>query len=250
MKYSLKTDNYKTQEIFKDNILPSRAYFIPFSDEKEYFASEAETERYSSSKVRVLNGEWDFKYYGAVSQMPDEFDTDKISFDKISVPSMWQFTGYEMPYYLNTRYPFEPNPPHFPTDCPIGVYRRKIDVADLSKNYILSFLGVAGSIDLFVNGKYIGYSEGSHNTAEFDITDTLISGSNEIIAVVHKWSNGVYLECQDMFRSNGIFRDVLLYTCENNYIYDFHVETPYNSDGTYNLNLNVKTVLNKKCALQ
>ena len=250
MKYSLKTDNYKTQEIFKDNILPSRAYFIPFSDEKEYFASEAETERYSSSKVRVLNGEWDFKYYGAVSQMPDEFDTDKISFDKISVPSMWQFTGYEMPYYLNTRYPFEPNPPHFPTDCPIGVYRRKIDVADLSKNYILSFLGVAGSIDLFVNGKYIGYSEGSHNTAEFDITDTLISGSNEIIAVVHKWSNGVYLECQDMFRSNGIFRDVLLYTCENNYIYDFHAETPYNSDGTYNLNLNVKTVLNKKCALQ
>ena len=88
MKYSLKTDNYKTPSVFKDNILPSRAYFIPFSDEKEYLASEAETERYSSSRVRVLNGEWDFKYYGAVSQMPDEFDTDKISFDKISVPSM------------------------------------------------------------------------------------------------------------------------------------------------------------------
>lgn len=98
---------------------------------------------------------------------------------------------------------------------------------------------MAGALAVYINGEYVGYSEGSHNTAEFDITSLLQSGKNEILAVVYKWSNGTYLECQDMFRENGIFRDVYIIEQKENHIDDFLLRPEYNSDGTYNLKISV-----------
>ena len=245
MKYNIKTDNYKTFSVYKDNVLKPRAYFIPFKSGKKMLKTDIRTERYNSDMVTVLSGEWDFKYYQKVSEMPSEIDTESIDFDKVTVPSCWQFTGYEPPVYINARYEFKPNPPKFPEDCSVGVYRRFFN-AKKGKNHILTFLGVAGALDVFVNGKYVGYSEGSHNTSEFELNEFLIDGENELVAVVHKFSNGTYLECQDMFRNNGIFRDVLLTATGENSIYDFEVKTEY-KDGKYDLTVLPSLKLSSEC---
>ena len=250
MVYQLKNNNFKNFAIFKDNVLKPRAYFIPFQGEEAYENSNIRSERYSSSMVEVLSGEWDFKYFACESEIPDEWDSKNERFDKISIPSMWQFTGYEKPCYLNTRYVFTPNPPHIPEDCAVGVYRKLVEIDDINLNYVLSFLGVAGALDVFVNSKYVGYSEGSHNTSEFDITKYLNKGENEIVAVVHKFSNGTYLEAQDMFRNNGIFRDVLLYKSGDNSIYDFQAKTSVNSDSAYDLNIELSLELSGECELE
>jgi beta-galactosidase len=250
MIYHLKRGNFSNFEIYRENVLKPRAYFIPFSGETALKNSDIRKERYSSDMVEVLSGEWEFKYYNSENDIADEWDSENESFDKISVPSMWQFTGYEKPCYINTRYQFTPDPPNIPEDCALGIYRKIINIDDLSKNYILSFLGVAGAIDVFVNSHFVGYSEGSHNTSEFDIKDYLAQGENEIIAVVHKFSNGTYLEAQDMFRNNGIFRDVLLYKTGDNSIYDFEAKTSFNNDFTYDLNIALNLKLNGECTVK
>ena len=250
MKYHLKNGNYANFDVFKENTLNPRSYFIPFNNEKEAEKADIRSERYSSSMVEVLSGEWDFKYFENCEDIPAEWNSDKEKFDKVSVPSMWQYTGYEKPYYLNTRYQFKPNPPEIPLDCSAGIYRKIINISDLGLNYTLSFLGVAGALDVFVNGQYVGYSEGSHNTSEFDITKHLTQGENEIIALVHKFSNGTYLEAQDMFRSNGIFRDVLLFKTGDNSVYDFEAKTLFNDDKTYDLNLRLKLKIKEECEIK
>ena len=119
--------------------------------------------------------------------------------------------------------PFDDAPPYVPNEQPVAIYRKLFDAKKESKKFILCFLGVIPCIDLYVNGKFVGYSEGAHNTAEFDITEFVTDGENEIFAVIHKWSNATFLECQDMFRENGIFRDVLLTELNKTYLYDLHL---------------------------
>ena len=223
MIYSMNKKNYKDFSVVEIGKLPARAYFIPFKTKEKLLSTDFMTERYSSDAVTVLNGEWDFRYYADCTTLEESFDTDALAFDKITVPSTWQRIGYEPPCYLNTRFPFNnvdnsiyPSVP----DASCGAYRKKFNIENTDKKYILTFLGVISSLDLYINGKYVGYSEGAHNSAEFDITDFLTKGENELVAVVYKWSNATYLECQDMFRENGIFRDVLLTECENTYIFD------------------------------
>ncbi|MFU2519812.1 MAG: sugar-binding domain-containing protein, partial [Clostridiales bacterium] len=247
MQYNLKTGNFCDFSKFRENILVPRSYFIPFSSLEELSKTDIRNERYSSSLVDCLSGEWDFIYFKNCKQTDNYFDTDKIKFDKVNVPSMWQYTGYEKPYYVNTRYQFKPNPPQIPTDCPVGIYRRFINIDDLDLNYTIAFLGVAGSLELFINGKYVGFSEGSHNTAEFELNDFLVKGKNEIVVQNHKWTNGTYLEAQDMFRSNGIFRDVLLYKTGKNSIYDFEAKISFN--GKYSLDFIPSLKLSDECIL-
>ncbi|MDR2091395.1 MAG: hypothetical protein LBP62_07110 [Clostridiales bacterium] len=241
MKYQIDKTNYKTFEIFEKNRLAPRAYFIPFSSAEELENTDFMTERYQSKRVNLLSGDWKFKYFERVSLIPDVFDTDAESFDGIKVPSCWQRTGYEPPVYLNVRYPFETNPPHFPEDCPAGVYVKKFDVKSIeNKNYILTFLGAAACADVYINGKFVGYGEGGHNGAEFKIDGYIAEGENELLAVVYKWCNGTYLECQDMFRENGIFRDVYITEYNEIFIGDYFADTDKNADGTYDLTLTVK----------
>ena len=248
MNYAIDKTNYKTFEVFSKNKLEPRSYFIPFSSAKAA-AAPLPLARFKSDRVTVLSGSWQFKYYSKVSLLPDSFDADKEEFAEITVPSDWQRTGYEPPVYLNTRYPFELNPPEFPTDCPVGVYKKTFSVDDTSKGYYISFLGVSGGFDLYVNGYYAGYSEGSHNTAEFDVSRLLKRGENQILVVLFKWTNATYLECQDMFRENGIFRDVYITSVCPDHIWDYEVKTT-KINGRYDLNLTVTGKFGSACEIE
>ena len=189
MKYTLNKTNYSNFNLFEENKLPGRSYFIPYGNKKDASKVSMKERRYRSSKVYCLNGEWDFIFFPRPKEIPDVLDTDRLLFEKIDVPSCWQFRGYDRPFYVNTRYQFPLKPPYIPTEEEVkrvyswigfdqklsirikkpkneynfvGVYRRYFEVIDNSKNFIISFLGVASCLDLYINGQYVGYSEGSH----------------------------------------------------------------------------------------
>jgi len=237
MKYSIINDNFRNFDVFEINKLKPRVYAIPYKNLRKLKSTDVLTERYNSDTVRVLSGEWDFKYYKKSSILPVNFDTDRIQFVKVNVPSTWQRTGFESPVYLNTRYEFHLYPPELPDEVPVGVYRKLFETDKAGKNYVLSFLGVVSCLDLYINGEFVGYSEGAHNSAEFDISKFVKKGTNEIVAVVHKWSTSTYLECQDMFRENGIFRDVLLYEYEKAYINDYEVKNTFLGGSSYSTDI-------------
>ena len=238
MQYSVHRNLHTDFSVFGENKLPARSYFIPFSSAEKLDTSDYKNERYVSDRVLMLSGEWDFAYFAHLSEVQEIFDTDLVTFDTVTVPSTWQRTGYDQIAYINTRYPFPKKPPHIPADAAVGIYRKSVTV-EKSFRKLITFLGVAGALALYINGKYVGYSEGSHNTAEFDITSFVTDGENEIVAVNYKWSNGTYLECQDMFRENGIFRDVYLTSQEESYLSDYLLRPRKNSDGTYDLRISV-----------
>ena len=225
MKYQIKKLEANNFDIFEENKLPARAYAIPYCDRERLLRQDVLRERYESDLVTVLSGDWQFRYYEKISRLPTHIDTEKLLFDTVPVPSTWQRTGYEKPVYLNARYEFPLTLPNVPDDMSAGVYVKRFVVKEDTKHAILSFLGVCSSLTLYVNGVYIGYSEGSHNTAEFLLDGAVQPGENELLAIVTKWSNGTYLECQDMFRENGIFRDVLLQELPESYLLDHRVHT-------------------------
>ncbi len=236
MKYTVNKTNYRDFDTFEINRREGRAYFIPYSDRKTLEGTCFEKERVSSDLVRILSGEWDFVYYDSLTKLPDVIDTDSIAFETVKLPSTWQRTGFDAPAYINCPYPFDNVPPELPEDMPCGVYRKFFDIETLDREYLLSFLGVIPCIDLYINGKFVGYGEGAHNTSEFAINDYINVGRNELVAVIHKWSTATFLECQDMFRENGIFRDVLLYEMPKTYINDYCVKTKKTENG-YDLTL-------------
>ena len=246
MKYQIIKNIHNNFSVFEKNKLFPRAYAVAYSSFEKLSETCFKKERYSSDIVTVLSGEWNFKFYKSINDVPDRLDTAKTRFDTVTIPSDWQRTGYQEPVYLNCPYEIKTIAPEIPADMPVGVYRKTVSIEKLSAKHIISFLGVSNNLSLYVNGKFVGYSEGSHNTAEFDITALLTEGANEILAVVFKWCNGTFLECQDMFRENGIFRDVLLYNYPENYLYDYETVTEKAENG---YNLTVKTALgdNKDC---
>ena len=225
MKYALNHKNFHDFRTYEINKLEGRAYMIPYSSKEAVAAVPFKKERSSSDIVRLLSGEWDFKYYPSYKEMPEIIDTAKTDFDKIKIPCTWQRSGYDSPAYINCCYPFDDTPPHVPREQPAAIYRKVFDIEAKTKTYILAFLGAAPCLDVYVNGKYAGYSEGAHNTAEFDITPYVRKGRNELFVLIHKWSTGTYLECQDMFREAGIFRDVLLYEMPKTYINDIYCKS-------------------------
>ena len=213
--------------------------FIPFSNTEKLQQSNYKNERYISDRIMSLSGKWDFAYFDKLSKVSAELNTDIFPFNTAEIPCTWQRTGYDQIAYINTRYPFPKKPPHIPQDVAVGIYRKKILIENADTRRVLTFLGVAGALAIYINGTYVGYSEGSHNSAEFDITPFLNNGENEIVAVVYKWSNGTYLECQDMFRENGIFRDVYITSTKSSYINDFLIRPVKNFDGTYDVHISV-----------
>ena len=232
MLYTLNKTNFNNFDIFEENKLSPRGYAIPYSKQSTLLNTPFKKERASSDMVTLLSGKWGFKYYPSNTLLPDTLESENITFDEVNVPSTWQRTGYDSPAYINCPYAFDDKPPYVPNEQPVGVYRKKFTVSEKnSKTFIIAFLGVCSCLDLYINGSYVGYSEGSHNTAEFDITAFITEGENEIIAVVHKWSTGTFLECQDMFRENGIFRDVLLYEMPRGYLYDVYYKTTEGKNG-------------------
>ncbi|MDD6012381.1 MAG: glycoside hydrolase family 2 TIM barrel-domain containing protein [Oscillospiraceae bacterium] len=248
MNYQIKRNLHTDFSVFEENKLPPRSYFIPFSSEEALENADYKNERYRSDRITMLSGEWDFAYYDHLSKVPADFETEKTAFDKVTTPSTWQRTGYDQIAYINTRYPFPKRPPHIPQDVATGIYRKTVALSR-SHRQIITFLGVAGALSLYINGQYVGYSEGSHNAAEFDITPFALEGDNEIVAVVYKWSNGTYLECQDMFRENGIFRDAYITAQGESHIDDFLLRPKKNADGTYDLTVKLDGTFTKNASV-
>ncbi len=236
MKYQIKKLRINDFDVYEHNKLAGRSYFIPYTDKNLLLKQNSLSERYSSDTVTVISGDWKFRYFEKISRLPTTIDTDTMSFDDIKVPSTWQRTGYENPCYLNTRYEFPMTLPNVPEEMSVGVYMKKFNISNKA-NPIITFLGVCSSLTLYVNGRYVGYSEGSHNSAEFSLDGFVVEGENELLAIVSKWSNGTYLECQDMFRENGIFRDVYITENPSEYVFDFHAITREKSEG-YSLEVN------------
>lgn len=181
-----------------------RAYFLPYQDLDTALKDCKE----QSDAYKLLNGIWDFKYYDTV------FDAEEVidQWDSIPVPSNWQMHGYDKPYYTNVNYPHPVDPPYVPDDNPCGVYKTVFRMDDkwMEKETYLVLEGVNSCFYLYVNGIEIGYSQGSHMPAEFQITPYLKQGDNQLMVKVLKWCDGSYLEDQDFFRLSGIFRDVYL----------------------------------------
>lgn len=214
-------------EITGVNRLPQHATFMPYAS----FEEAQKAERYASSRCKVLNGKWKFKLYKNYAYRPSDFAQvhyDTHNWDTVQVPGSWQMQGYDQSQYCNVRYPWEGHedicPPAAPTKHnPVGCYVKRIHVGTdlLQKRVVLCFEGVESAFYLYVNGQRVGYSESSFNRAEFDVTRYLQEGSNVIGVEVYRWCTGSWLECQDMWRLGGIFRDVYLYTTEREYIRDF-----------------------------
>ena len=202
----------------------------------------------NSSLYQSLNGEWNFKYAESVPQRPIAFFEDGFdasTWNKIEVPSNWELEGYGTPIYTNVVYPFPKNPPFIPHDAnPVGSYLRSFEIPDnwVEKDIFLHFEGVSGAMYVWVNGKKVGYSEGSKTPAEFNITKYLKKGKNTLAVQVLRWSDASYLEDQDFWRLSGIERDVYLYATNPITIKDYRaiadLENDY-ADGILSLNLKI-----------
>ncbi len=190
-----------------ENREKQRAYYIP-QKEAEY---------------TLLNGEWDFAFFenSDLVAEPDKWD-------KIDVPSCWQLKGYENPNYSNINYPFLCDMPYVPNVNPMGMYEREFVIDELNKDFYIVFEGVATCAVLYINGHYVGFTQGSHLQAEFDITKYVKKGKNTIRTNVYKWCAGSYMEDQDFFRYNGIFRDVYLLSRPKGHIKDIDIKTKSN----------------------
>ncbi len=220
---------YENPLVVGVNREPPRASFIPHPDRR----SALESDFLESPWKLSLNGKWRFKLVKNPSEAPEGFfkpDFDDSSWDEVEVPSNWQMLGYDKPIYLNIRYPFPPNPPYVPReDNPTGLYRRwfKLEWDLTGKRVFMVFEGVDSAFYLWVNGRYVGYSEGSRTPAEFDVTPYVHAGENLVAVMVLRWSDGSYLEDQDMWRLSGIYRDVYLYLAPEVRIRDFFAKTSF-----------------------
>lgn len=206
--------------------LSPHCYFIPFAKGQDCFAPREQSEFFE-----LLNGNWGFRYHDSIIDLEDDFTA--VAADKtIPVPANWQLHGYDVPQYTNVCYPITYDPPYVPDEDPVGVYCREYLYKADGLRRILCFEGVDSCIYLYINGVFAGYSQVSHMTAEFDITELLHEGENTLTAAVLKWCDGTYLEDQDKFRLSGIFRDVYILSRPAQRLENYSVRTVLNSDGS------------------
>ena len=204
------------------NTLPSHAYFIPCSSREQALADD----RADSDRFLLLSGGWSFRYYESPLDIPEDVLTSPLSETVIPVPSVWQCQGYDHHQYTNTRYPIPFDPPYVPFENPCGLYSRCFSWQTGSdEKAVLCFEGVDSCFYLWINGTFVGYSQVSHSTSEFDVTAFLRPGANRVDVLVLKWSDGTYFEDQDKLRTSGIFRDVYLLRRSAEHLQDYFVHT-------------------------
>jgi beta-galactosidase len=242
---------WEDETVFAINKLPGHATFTPYASEAELAADAACMEKPwltpKTSRRLSLNGKWRFSLVSEPSQRPTDFmnpEFDSSSWDVIPVPSNWEMLGYDKPIYCNVEYPHSNTPPfikarpgfndggaNYGID-PVGSYLRTFTLPEgwESRRTILHFGGIYSAAQVWVNGHEVGYTQGANNDAEFDVTKYLQTGTNTLAVQVWRWSDGSYLECQDMFRMSGIYRDVYLYNVPLTYVNDHYVTTTFNSD--------------------
>ena len=222
---------YEDLNVLHDKTMPARAYYIPASVRMDDLVEHRE----SSDRFQMLSGEWKFQYYNSIYDVKESFyekGYDVSGFDHVTVPGVWQMDGYDTHQYTNIRYPFPFDPPYVPQDIPCGAYVHNFEYNREKKasKAFLNFEGVDSCFYVWVNGVYAGYSQVSHATSEFDVTDLLNEGENTLAVLVLKWCDGSYLEDQDKFRMSGIFRDVYLLKRPEKTIRDYHITTDVEKD--------------------
>ena len=217
---------YENLNVLHENTMPARAYYIPASKRMDNLVEHRE----ESDRMQLLNGTWKFQYFTSIYNIKDSFfekNYDTENFDEIRVPSVWQMAGYDTHQYTNIRYPFPFDPPYVPQDIPCGAYVHNFEYSrdEKASKAFLNFEGVDSCFYVWINGSYVGYSQVSHMTSEFDVTDVLQDGTNTVAVLVMKWCDGSYLEDQDKFRMSGIFRDVYILKRPKQAISDYHIKT-------------------------
>lgn len=205
---------YENPQVLHVGTEPNRAYCIPYENEKE------------DRRMMLSGPDWRFQWFPMHLDVPEEF-TKGISegFDTIAVPSCVNILGYDKHQYANVRMPIPFDPPYVPLENPCGAYVKTFEITDLSESYYLNFEGVDSCFYLWINGAFVGYSQVSHSTSEFCVTEYLKIGQNQMSVLVLKWCDGTYFEDQDKFRMTGIFRDVYLLKRPVNHIRDFTIKT-------------------------
>ena len=217
---------YENLSVLHENTMPARAYYIPASKRMDNLVEHRE----ESDRMQLLNGTWKFQYFNSIYDIQDSFfekNYDTENFDEIQVPSVWQMAGYDTHQYTNIRYPFPFDPPYVPQDIPCGAYVHNFEYSrdEKASKAFLNFEGVDSCFYVWINGSYVGYSQVSHMTSEFDVTDVLQDGTNTVAVLVMKWCDGSYLEDQDKFRMSGIFRDVYILKRPEQAISDYHIKS-------------------------
>lgn len=211
---------------------PAHCTLIPYGDIKTALKGKREASRFYKS----LNGNWKFHWVLKPADRPKNFYKSNFNvsgWETIPVPSNWQMHGYGRPIYLNVRYPFKKNPPYIQHDYnPVGSYRTEFEVPRdwKGRQTFIHFEGVESAFYLWINGRKVGYSQGSRTPAEFNITKYLSKGKNVLAAEVFRWSDGSYLECQDFWRLSGIYRNVYLFSAPSVHIRDFEVSCDLDED--------------------
>lgn len=216
---------WENHQIDGINRMPARAHFLTFPSKEKALLNN---NRYTHA-FKNLNGVWKFMFLDAPEYSPEGFfnsDFDVTKMDDITVPGNWQLQGYGKMHYSDLWYNFPINPPYVPTENPTGIYKRTFFVEESyrDKKIIIRFCGVDSAYHLWINGKEVGYSKVARNESEFDITDLIRVGEeNDVTVRVYQWSDGTYLEDQDMWWESGIFRDVELIGVPKDGINDYKV---------------------------
>ncbi len=222
-----KLEKYNDFSVVSENREPQRAYYVPFSDKTDAMTKHWE----ESDRCTLLNGEWNFKYLESPLDIPDNI-SDIVYENTLPVPSCWECFGYGQIWYTNINYPFQYDPPYTLSMNPVGVYSRKFNLENTDKMYMV-FEGVSSYFELYINGRYVGMSRGSHLQAEFDITDYVNVGENTVTAAVYTWNAESYLEDQDFFRFHGIFRDVYLLNRPTEHIRDIYIKPNVSGEAVF-----------------
>ncbi|CQR46462.1 Evolved beta-galactosidase subunit alpha [Paraliobacillus sp. PM-2] len=235
--------DYANHKVLQKNRMKDRAHFFSYQNVEDALNFD----RGLAKGFTLLNGKWKFHYAESPEQAPDIFykkEYDVSNWNDIQVPSSWQMHGYGRPHYTNVQYPFPVDPPFVPTENPTGSYRRDFYVTQEMKQALafLCFEGVDSAFYVWINGHFVGYSQASRMTAEFDITSFIQEGTNTIAVQVYQWSDGSYIEDQDMWWLSGIFRDVYIHSKSNIHTQDYFVTT--NLDEAYkHAELQITTVV-------
>ena len=245
---------WENPEIFQINREEPKATFYCYKSSSEALVND---DWKNSSYYKSLNGNWHFNYSDDIKSRPKKFYENNYDFsnwDLLEIPSNWELKGYGIPFYTNIKYMFPANPPFIPHDQNNnGSFIKLFDIPAewLGKEIYLHFEGVSGAMYIWINGKNVGYSEGSKTPAEFKITDYLVKGQNKLSVQVMRWSDASYMEDQDFWRLSGIERDVYLFAENNISLKDFKVKTDLINqfkDGDFKLDLEINNNSSKKAA--
>lgn len=248
--FSQEKNDWENQEVFQINRCSPRATFFPYSNTKAMMSEETFNYPWISpmkADLISLNGKWDFHFSPSVNERPSEndmFTKGNLKWESINVPSCWEMLGYDSPLYVNVDYPFENNPPFIDVkeqykglygENPVGAYHRSFNIPEnwSGKRVFLHFDGLYSGAYVWCNGKKVGYCQASNNDAEFELTQYLKEGVNELYVQVFRWTDASYLEGQDMFHMSGLHRDVYLFAVEQVFISNHYITSNLNKQYNY-----------------